>query len=225
PPRPADSRGTLLNGKPVKKKGGRGVGVAVALVIALLNIMPPAIEWVGDRVRDVGYGIEEALDGYGGDYGSDADEADAYEGMVLEPLLEGQWHTDRAGGGALELNVDGEDRYTLVITSPEGWTLQESGTVTLWEEPQEDGVYDERFPPETYDCYSLYLSAEDIQLAQSAGAAPETIAQHRQEGILALLVYQETAAPDSGFLLYDYGNVYAPLFPPEPERLLRKQAA
>lgn len=226
PPRLSDGQGTLLNGKPARKKSGRGVGVAIALLLALLKILFPAAEWLGDRVQDVGGGIKEVLGGYSDNYGEDTYGEDSFDGLVTEPLLKGQWHVDRADGGAMELDVDGDDRYALVIASPEGWALHESGTVTLWEELQEDGAYDDRYSPEAYDCYSLYLDAETLQFEPGEdGALPEGLSQYRQDGAPLLLLYREIAAPEGGFILYDYAQDSAPLFSSEPEQLQRKQAA
>lgn len=218
PPRLPAGRGTLMNGKPVPKKSGKGMGIAVALAFVLLRLLVPAIQWVGDRVQDIGYSNDHSADTY-------AD--DTYDQLVTEPLLKGQWHIDRTDGGTLELDVDGDNRYALVIASPEGWTVHESGVATLWEEPQEDGAYDDRYPPEEYDCYSMYRNIDALEFEPDEnGAVPESLTQYyHEDGMPVMLLYREIAAPEGDFILFDFTQNGAPLFPSEPERLLRKQAA
>lgn len=219
----AASRTTAtLNGKPVKKKGGKAAGWVAVLIVVLLGLVPTVVESLSSHMDGLRYAIEDALDGHS--YGDGYDYSDGfYEGLVDYPLLKGQWRIDRTDGGTVLLDVDGDDNYTLRISSPAGWSLEENGVLTLWEEDQSEGAYDGRYPPESYACYSLFLAGRSVALGGQP--VPEALARHEEQGLIMLLVYHEIGAPEDSFILYDYMEENAPMFPAEPEQLVKVQGA
>lgn len=220
-PRPAVRTGVTLNGKPARRKNSRkGVGVAVAVLLLLLNIAPPLLEKAGTQLSGLG-DVAADLFGASRSQPETSNNAEPLIAISLSPL-DGQWRSDRADGGALDLSVDApKNLYSLAISSPEGWLLKQSGTGTLYWSSQENGVYSEEYPPEQYDCYLLELSPVTMTVKQDSDAALPGIIERNPDGIsFKLLLYRRIDAPKDEFLLYDYTGAYAQLFPDTPETLL-----
>lgn len=217
-----------LNGKPANKGSGKAAGVIATVIALLLGILPVALDWLDTSVDEIRYAIEDAINGFGDDgYHADDGYYDDYENLIYYPMLEGRWRIDRADGSAVALTVDEEDYYTMTVFSPAaGWSTQENGYLTLWREPQEDGAYDDRYPPEEYDCYSLYLYREQISLDNlSEEDIPEDVQTWAAESTCAMLVYHPKDADEGVYMLYGYLDENLAAFPDEAEMLARTQGA
>lgn len=192
-PRPAKAA-------PDSKKAGKWIGVAIAALILLADLVPAGLRYVQEQIDDFRYGIVNAYEP-ADDYA--APEPD-YEQELAADLL-GAWSTGTApDGGLLSLTFDANNDYGLTYENGD-LLYEETGWVwCVYNEPSE-GLYDEAHPPERYDSYTLCLDFEDVS---AQGAMPEALAAHQSAGEMWMFVYVPLDGGET--VLYDaYGDCAA----------------
>lgn len=184
-------------GAPDGKKAGKWIGVAIAVLILLADILPLGLEYVQGKLDDGRYYTAAA----------DAPEPDyepAFEQERVADLLGTRSTGTTPDGGLLTLLFDTDNDYGLTYANGELLYEETGWAWCVYNDPSE-GQYDEMHPPEQYDSYTLCLDFED---ASAQGAMAERFAAHQTAGEMWLYVYVPL---DGGpAVLYDaYGECAA----------------
>lgn len=198
--------------KPIRenKKNSKGrVVIAVIIVFVLINVLPAIVSAASDIWDEFTYAFDSFGEGYADTYddGWEDDliyvpgetypyDPDDYRFVHAElQTLTGGWAAaSLADGSSLELEVEPGEMGDYVLTVQDGsGTYTESGYTWCSYNYPEEMVYDENFPPDQYDCFTLSLSAEDYSYSGES-AIPERYALDEYGERWFLLYY----APESG---------------------------
>ena len=221
--RPAGRR-ARTSAKPIqenrKKNNGRVI-IVVIIIFVLVNLLPSIISVVSEVWDNFTYSFDSltgSSDAYtdtydddlvyvpGEDYSYDPDNY-RFVRADLQTLTGGRAAAELADGSTLELEVEPGEMGDYVLTVQDGTgTYTENGYTWCSYNYPEELSYDENFPPDQYDCFTLSLSAE-AYFYSDGSAVPERYALDEYGERWFLLYY----ASESGVVVLEDLNG-SPLF-------------
>ena len=219
--RPAGRR-ARTSAKPIqenrKKNKGRVI-IVVIIIFVLVNLLPSIISAVSEVWDNFTYSFDSltgSSDAYtdtydddlvyvpGEDYSYDPDNY-RFVRADLQTLTGGRAAAELADGSTLELEVEPGEMGVLTVQDGTGTYTENGYTWCSYNYPEELS-YDENFPPDQYDCFTLSLSAE-AYFYSDGSAVPERYALDEYGERWFLLYY----APESGVVVLEDLNG-SPLF-------------
>lgn len=185
-----------------KKKGKGRLAIIIAVVFALLELLPLAIEMISDAV----YGLTDRFGGYheawriepepdypvdydGDDYDTpynDGDYDDYDDSFGFYDLTGGYAMAALPDGGMLEFWLEPGlfGAYQMSIVNGDGQYMESGESWCSYNEPGD--VNAEEYPPEIYDCFVVALACDMADWDNE----PAWWADRQEMGDLWLLAYQ-----------------------------------
>ena len=197
--------------KPIRenKKNGKGkVAVIAVAAVLLINFLPALID-LFDTVRyeftdDVGESAysEAQEDLYyvpGETYPYDPDNYQSVYAALYD-LTGGYAAATLSDGSVLELDVQPGEMgdYTLIMQDGTGSYLESGYTWCAYNYPEEE-MYNEAYPPEQYDCFTLCLTMDENAYEGAQGGIPERYALDEYGERWFFLYY----APETGAVVLE----------------------
>lgn len=205
-------RQTVLNGQSAKKKPARGASIAVIIVVVLLSVLLPIVQSFAEHWEELRAYLETG-DSYS-DF-TDLPAPDTYDydnGMIFEPMLQGDWIVDRADGGTLKISIDGDGYYALECAT-DNYHYYETGVMYLWYNSEdEEGYWSETYTPAAYDSYTLNLDRREMR---SEGMPPRALASGVERDVYLVLYENKEQADGSRYIVWDYTGRGEPLITEE----------
>ena len=211
--RPAGRR-ARTSAKPIqenrKKNKGRVI-IVVIIIVVLVNLLPSIISVASEVWDNFTYSFD-SLTGSSDAYTDTYDDDLVYvpgEDYSYDPdnyrFVRADLQTLTGGRAAAELEPGEMGDYVLTVQDGTGTYTENGYTWCSYNYPEELS-YDENFPPDQYDCFTLSLSAE-AYFYSDGSAVPERYALDEYGERWFLLYY----APESGVVVLEDLNG-SPLF-------------